>query len=68
MKTRIGLAFVLALLSSNASATYYGLESCKFKYVTKLKANKYVGLYRSQYGNLLTAYFDSYCPASVNRE
>jgi hypothetical protein len=61
----IGIFFVL--ISANANATYYSLVSCNFKYIPEMSASKYVGVYKSQFGNLFTSYFDSYCPASLNQ-
>lgn len=46
-----------------AHATYYSLVSCQYKYLPELSKNVWVGTYRSQYGNLFTATFDSYCPS-----
>lgn len=49
-----------------AHATYYTLVSCDFKFVPEYGRNVYIGTYRSQYGNLFTKSFTSYCPASIS--
>lgn len=67
MKRVIYTAITLLFLSANANATYYSLVSCNYKYIMEFSASKWVGVYKSQYGNLFTAYFDSYCPASINQ-
>lgn len=61
------LGIFLLLFSANANATYYSLVSCEFKYIPEISASKYIGVYKSQFGNLFTAYFDSYCPPSLNQ-
>lgn len=69
MKTVLmaGLFAVLLLLSVSANATLYTRVSCNYKFIPELGTNKYVGVYKSQYGNLFTAYFDSYCPPTINQ-
>jgi len=63
----LGLFVSASLLASvPAHATYYRLVSCEYEWVPELNATKYVGVYESEYGNLWTGMFDSYCPASLN--
>jgi len=64
---RTAIAAALLLASANANATLYTLVSCNYKFIPEIGTNKYVGIYKSQYGNLFTAYFDSYCPATINQ-
>lgn len=61
------LALALLLASSSASATFYTLQSCNYQWIPEIGQNKYVGIYRSSYGNLFTAYFDRYCPPTINQ-
>lgn len=68
MRALMTAFFVCAslLASLPAHATYYSLVSCDYEYVPEIGRSKYIGTYRSQYGNLWTGMFDSYCPASLN--
>ena len=52
--------------ASQAYATYYSLVSCDFRYMPEYGKSLYVGTYKSQYGNLFTKTFNSYCPASIS--
>lgn len=61
------IAAALIAAPNIASATYYQLVSCNYKYIPEFGTNKWVGVYESQYGNLFTAYFDSYCPQVINQ-
>jgi hypothetical protein len=63
---KILVGFVLVLASMNASAAYYTLVSCEYKYVPEYGQSVYVGLYKSSYGNYFTRTFNSYCPASIS--
>ena len=60
----VATAFAL-VAASQANATYYSLVSCDYKYMPEMGKSVYVGTYKSQYGNLFTKYFDSYCPPSI---
>lgn len=68
----IGVVFwalvIVAFVSArDAHATMYMLVSCEFQFVPEYNRSVYIGTYKSQYGNLFTATFDSYCPATINR-
>jgi hypothetical protein len=57
----------LVLISFPAHAAYYQLVSCTFQYMPEYRRNVYIGTYRSQFGNLFTQTFLTYCPASINQ-
>jgi hypothetical protein len=61
------LVIVFLLFSQPAFATYFTLVSCEYKYIPEYQESLYVGLYRSEFGNYFTAYFTSYCPASISQ-
>ena len=69
MKTIKFLATLVLVIfmSVNANATFYSLVSCQYKWIPEFSASKYVGTYKSSYGNLFTTYFDSYCPPTINQ-
>lgn len=64
---KLALAVSLLLVTSNASATLYTLVTCNYKWVPEISRNVYVGTYKSSYGNLFTAYFNRYCPPTINQ-
>lgn len=67
MKKLIGIALTVAAISaSQVHATYYSLQSCDYQWVPEYGKSVYVGVYKSQYGNIFTKTFDRYCPASLN--
>ena len=61
------LIVLLLLLASTADAAYYQLQSCEYKYIPEIGQSKYIGTYKSSFGNYFTAYFDSYCPPVINQ-
>ena len=69
MKNFALLVVVVASLTwvSAAHADYYSLVDCQYRFVPEFGQSKYVGSYRSSFGNLWTGMFDSYCPASINQ-
>jgi len=58
---------LMLLVASTAHATYYQLESCKYEYLPEFGSSKYIGIYKSQFGNRFVMYFDTWCPAVVNQ-
>ena len=61
------LVIVFLLFSQAANATYYTLISCEYTYIPEYNQSLYVGIYKSSYGNYFTAYFNAYCPPSINQ-
>lgn len=61
------LLIALLFSAAQAHATMYTLVSCDYKFIPEYGRSLYVGTYRSQYGNLFSATFSSYCPAVINR-
>lgn len=57
----------ITMFSPTANATYYTLVSCNYVYLPEFGRSMYVGVYKSQYGNLFTNYFQSYCPPAINQ-
>jgi hypothetical protein len=60
------LLAAVVLISFPAHATYYQLVSCQMRFMAEYHANVYIGTYRSQYGNLFTRTFTTYCPQSIS--